>query len=105
VLKLTLPGYNGSGLILYRGECRFLYEENKIGFCWTPDALVAERFASVLNCDESGGVLLRAFVKPNSILAAPNAHSAAFMEEFEYTCNPESIHGIELIKEFYKPSI
>lgn len=49
ILKLSLPKYEGKGLILYRGECQFLYEENKIGFCWTPDISIAKKFAVGLN--------------------------------------------------------
>ena len=48
VLSASLPGYSGEGLILYRGECRFLYESGQIGFCWTPKFEVAKQFASGL---------------------------------------------------------
>ncbi len=52
VLSLTLPGYIGEGLTLYRGECSFLYDSGQIGFCWTPEIDVAIKFASGLNAYE-----------------------------------------------------
>lgn len=88
VLSVALPGYAGKGLVLYRGECGFLYESGKIGFCWTPEIDVATKFASGLNAIESGGVLLKAYAPSAAILSSPNAHSAQQMKEFEYTCNP-----------------
>ena len=100
VLSISMPGYAGEGLNLYRGECRFLYESNMIGFCWTPDIDVAKMFASGLNSLESGGVLLKAYAPTEAIYASPNEHSAKQMEEFEYTCNPYLLCDVEAIK-FY----
>lgn len=100
VLKKYLPGYRGSGLWLYRGECQFLHEKNLIGFCWSPKIEVAERFASGLNAIESGGVLLKAYAPPEAILAEPNQHSAVQMEEFEFTCDPWLLKEIEIVKSF-----
>jgi len=94
VLKKSLPGYQGNGLFLYRGECQFLYEKNKIGFCWSSKIDVAKKFARGLNAIESGGVLLRAFAPPEAILAEPNDHSTNQMEEFEYTCDPWKLEKI-----------
>jgi hypothetical protein len=102
VLIKVLPGYDGEGLILYRGECQFLYEQNKIGFCWTPKFSVAEMFASGLNSIESGGVLLKAFAPTEAILAKPNKHSSSQMQEFEYTCNPNLLTDIEVVSRFKK---
>ncbi len=102
VLAVSLPGYAGEGLELYRGECRFLYESNKIGFSWTPEVSVAEMFASGLNALESGGVLLKAYAPSNSIYAEPNSHSVKQMEEFEYTCNPFLLEDIQAIQYFEK---
>lgn len=47
VLRKTMPSYDGNGMILYRGECNFLYEQQKIGFCWSPKIEVAKCFAVV----------------------------------------------------------
>lgn len=102
VLTVSMPGYDGDGVELYRGECRFLYESNMIGFCWTPDIDVAKNFASGLNALESGGVLLKAYAPPESIYASPNSHSAKQMEEFEFTCNPFLLKDIEVVKYFAK---
>ncbi|WP_019530360.1 hypothetical protein [Dasania marina] len=102
VLTLVLPGYEGEGMILYRGECRFLYEQNKIGFCWTSDFEVASMFASGLNAIESGGVLLKAFAPTAAILSEPNKHSAKQMQEFEHTCNPYLLENIVLVYAFEK---
>lgn len=100
VLKKSLPGYQGAGLYLYRGECQFLYVRSEIGFCWTPRIEVAECFARGLNASESGGVLLRAFAPPDAILAGPNAHSSQQMREFEYTCDPGGLREILKLKSF-----
>lgn len=104
VLILALPGYEGDGLTLYRGECRFLYDENKTGFCWSPDVSVASGFAKGLNALElGGGVLLRAYAPASAILAGPNDHSVKQMQEFEYTCNPRLLQDIEIMECFEKP--
>ena len=102
VLLTYLPKYEGEGLIVYRGECRFLFKENKIGFCWTPEKEVASMFASGLNSIESGGVLLKAFASEKAIISSPNEHSAKQMEEHEYTCNPRLLEGIEVIRTYEK---
>jgi len=102
VLRLTMPGYAGEGLILYRGECRFLFDAGQVGFCWTPDRTVAEMFARGLNAIESGGVLLSAYAPTAAILTAPNSHSAGHMREFEYTCDPDLLENIEVIGSYAK---
>lgn len=103
ILKIALPGYHGNGLVLYRGECRFLYENQKIGFCWSPDIEVASIFARGLNALESGGVLLKAYAPEEAIMASPNQHSAEQMQEFEYTCNPRLLENIEIVRSYAKP--
>lgn len=102
ILRATLPGHQGPGLDLYRGECKFLYDQQKIGFCWSPKIEVAEMFASGLNCFESGGVLLKAYAPPEAILAIPNNHSANQMQEFEYTCDPGLLVNVEVMRTFPK---
>ena len=100
VLTLALPRYHGDPVTLYRGECSFLYEAKLIGFCWTPDQTVAERFASGLNAIESGGVLLRTLAQTPAILSGPNEHSSKQLQEFEYTCNPFLLNEIVLVEHF-----
>ena len=102
VLILSLPGYNGPGLTLFRGESKHLYESNNIGFSWTPKIEVASIFASGLNSIESGGVLLKAFAPTNAILSSPNAHSMNQMYEHEFTCNPNLLENIEVLSIFPK---
>lgn len=102
VLFKFLPKYEGEGLIVYRGECRFLFEDKKIGFCWTPKEEVARVFASGLNSIESGGILLKAFAPQNAIISSPNEHSSMQMEEYEYTCNPRLLENIEVIGTYEK---
>lgn len=102
VLQAALPSYRGPGLTLYRGECQFLYEQGKIGFCWTPALDVATCFARGLNALESGGVLLKAFAPPEAILAGPNDHSTVQMGEFEYTCDASKLVSIEVLQRFPK---
>lgn len=102
ILKISLPKYDGDDLVLYRGECRFLHEQNKIGFCWTPKRSVAEMFASGLNSIESGGVLLKAYAPKEAVLSSPNRHSAEQMQEFEYTCDPTVLTKVEVLQYFKK---
>lgn len=100
VLLKYLPPYEGPGHVVYRGECRFLYDEKKIGFSWTREQRVARCFASGLNAIESGGVLLKAFASSEAIISAPNEHSSVQMQEYEYTCNPRLLEDIEVIDLF-----
>lgn len=102
VLLKFMPKYTGKGMILYRGECRFLYDANKIGFCWSPNIDIATSFAKGLNSIESGGVLLKAYVPSHSIISAPNDHSIRQMEEYEYTCNPKLLENIQVVQMFDK---
>lgn len=69
VLKMALPGYQGAGITLYRGESWFLFDQQQIGFCWTPSETLATTYAKGLNAVESGGVLLKCYAPPTAILA------------------------------------
>jgi hypothetical protein len=100
VLLVSLPGYAQKGLELYRGECKFLYEQGKIGFCWTPNVEVARKFASSLNAIGSGGVLLKAFAPTKAIMAPPNDHNPKLTRECEYTCNPKLLVDINVQETF-----
>lgn len=102
ILIKSMPNYYGKGLTVYRGECQFLYAENKIGFCWTPKKDVAQMFASGLNAIESGGVLLKAYAPTDAIISSPNDHSVKQMKEYEYTCNPKLLDNIEVVEIFEK---
>lgn len=102
VLRKLLPTYNGEGIWVYRGECLFLYEQGKLGFCWTPKLEVATMFAKGLNALESGGVLIKAFAPLSAIIAGPNAHSR-YLQEDEYTCDPTSLQSVEFLQRFPRP--
>lgn len=100
-LKLVMPKYDGGELQLYRGECQFLYDQGLIGFCWTPNKHVAEKFARCQNAIESGGVLLSAKFAPDAILSSPNSHSN-WLGEHEYTCDPTKIGSIDVLHRYPK---
>ncbi len=101
-LKLALPKYTGGELELYRGECKLLYDQGLIGFCWTPKKEVAEMFARRRNAIKSGGVLLKTKVGANAILSAPNNHSKNWLGESEFTCDPTKLGPIEVLENFKK---
>ncbi len=87
VLRRALPGYSGDGLTLYRGESWFLFDQNKIGFCWTLSEELATTYAKGLNAVESGGVLLKCYAPADAILAAPASGSTGTT----YICDPEKL--------------
>jgi hypothetical protein len=104
VLESALPRYRGGDMILYRGECRFLFDRKQIGFCWTPRRDVAECYARGLNAIESGGVLLKASVPAAAILAGPHSHSSGPLGESEYTCDATKITHAEVLGLFPPPA-
>ncbi|KQT33990.1 hypothetical protein ASG24_09505 [Methylophilus sp. Leaf414] len=85
VLRRALPGYNGDGVTLYRGESWFLFDQDKIGFCWTIYEEIATTYAKGLNAVESGGVLLKCYAPKEAILAAPESGTST---GHEYICDP-----------------
>lgn len=72
VLKRALPGTNGDGYTVYRGESWFLFDNDQIGFCWTASEEIATTYAKGLNAVESGGVLLKCYAPAEAILAIEN---------------------------------
>jgi hypothetical protein len=94
-----LPEYSGSEIKLYRGECKFLFESGLIGFCWTRDINKAEEFASGLNSEGAGGVLIECWAPKDAILSGPNSHSN-YLGESEYTCNPFKIESVKVLKNY-----
>lgn len=86
VLKRALPGYGGDGVTLYRGESWFLFDQDKIGFCWTISEELATSYAKGLNAVESGGVLLKCYAPEDAILAAPE--SGLSSAGSVYICDP-----------------
>ncbi len=93
VLRKALPGYNGEGLNLYRGECWFLFDQHQIGFCWTPSQAFATSYAKGLNAVDSGGVLLRCYAPTEAILA---------MENNVFVCDPSRLLRLTTLELFPK---
>lgn len=89
VLKKALPEYNGKGITLYRGESWFLFDQNKIGFCWTTSEEIAASYAKGLNAVESGGVLLKCYAPVEAILAAPAPDFSS--QRSVYICDPNKL--------------
>lgn len=97
-----LPRYKGPGLTLYRGEVFDRWQMKKIGFGWTPRRDVAVMFARGLAASEGvgGGILLRAEVKGDAIIAGSCEHSLHLGED-EYTVDPRRIDAaIVPLKQF-----
>ncbi|WP_223448227.1 hypothetical protein [Pseudomonas sp. BF-R-19] len=90
-----LPRYNGSELLLYRGENLDRFELGRIGTAWTDKESVAKMFASGLNAEGRGGVILETTGTANSIIAGPSAHSI-YLREYEYTLDRRRLSTISL---------
>lgn len=99
LLTLLLPSYDGDSLVLYRGENKSRFDKGRIGFCWTTDISVAEKFGGGLNAYKSPGLLLRTEAPACSIIAGPNAHSRCLGEN-EFTVNPSLLSSITIIKTY-----
>lgn len=99
MLRVWLPPYAGPGLTLYRGENIDRMEARRVGIAWTPDLGTARTFASGLNATRKGGVLLRAAVPPQAIIAAPSAH-ARWLGENEFTVDASHIDEFVEIARF-----
>lgn len=99
VLRKTLAGYQGTGMTLYRGESWFLFDQNQIGFCWTPSESLAMSYAKGLNAVESGGVLLKCYAPPEAILAG---HSPSNNERSTWICDPNQLLRITTLALFPK---
>lgn len=87
MLKRALPGYQGAGISLYRGESCFLFDQQQIGFCWTPSEALATTYAKGLNAVESGGVLLKCYAPPTAILAG----QASDNSNATWICDPNQL--------------
>ena len=98
VLHKTMPGYQGDGLTLYRGESWGLFEQQQIGFFWTPDEQLASKYAQGINAIESGGILLKAFAPTEAILAG-NAHP----DKNSWICDPNQLLRMTTLGYFPQP--
>lgn len=99
-LRRWLPAYEGSGLILYRGESAERATSKQYGLCWTTDIEVATTFASGLNAVRpAGGLLLKAYASRDAVITAPGRHSK-YLGESEYTVDPANLTDIEVLAQF-----
>lgn len=96
-----MPGYEGNGLFVYRGENEPRFNSGKVVFCWTEKKGVAELYARGLNACNGKGLLLKAFAPEEIIFAGPNDHSK-YLNEHEITLNPFLLKDIEVITTYPK---
>ncbi|WP_256350949.1 hypothetical protein [Pseudomonas veronii] len=90
-----LPRYNGPELLLYRGENLDRFELGRIGTAWSDKESVAKMFASGLNAEGRGGVILETIGTAKSIIAGPSAHSI-HLQEYEYTIDRRRLSTISV---------
>lgn len=95
-LRHILPKYEGPSMQLYRGENVDRWENQIIGFSWTPKIKTATMFARGLQARGKGGVLLSCACKADWIISGPNKHSE-WLAEQEYTLEPGLLRNIETI--------
>lgn len=97
LLRHILPSYCGRPIELFRGENRSRWESGNIGFAWTTNIATARIFGCGLNAVSTGGVLLKAYFEPQTIISGPNAHSK-YLGEDQFTVDPFSIGEISVIE-------
>lgn len=98
-LRLALPPYIGTEMVLYRGENADRYKAGNLGLAWTPNRKTAEMFASGLNAINSGGLLLEALFPANAVIAGPNAHSR-YLGEMQFTVEPKKGQNIKILHHY-----
>lgn len=95
-----LPRYHGPSLVLYRGENVDRFESGKIGSAWSDKKTTAEMFASGLNNEGKGGVVLRTNARAEAIIAGPSDHSSNWLRENEFTVDWRKLGDIEQVQSF-----
>lgn len=103
MLWVWLPRYQGSDLVLYRGENIDRFEAGRIGTAWSDKAETADMFAQGLNAVGKGGVILQTVAPAAAIIAGPSKHSAQWLGENEFTLDTSKLTGVEVIARF-KPN-
>lgn len=101
MLWVWLPRYSGPGLLLYRGENIDRFERGAIGSAWTDQKETARMFASGLNAEGKGGVILQVQAPAEAIIAGPSKHSD-WLGESEFTVDWRSLGKIEQLHQFKK---
>jgi hypothetical protein len=99
LLRHVLFPYEGSSVILFRGENQERWRAGQIGLAWSADINVARMFGRGLNSVSSGGVLLQGFFEPEAIISGPNEHSR-HLGEGQYTVDPTHAENIFLVETF-----
>ena len=99
LLRSVLPKYAGPCLVLFRGENLDRWNQQAVGFCWSPNLAVETMFGRGLNSIGSGGVLLKCNAALEAIIAGPGSHST-YLQENEYTLDPTKVSKIELLEQF-----
>lgn len=97
-----LPPYTGPGVILYRGENIDRLEAGRTGTAWSDQPETAKMFASGLNNEGKGGVILRTNAPAEAIIAAPSDHSASWLREREFTVDWRKLTTIDRVQ-FFTP--
>lgn len=101
LLALFMPKYEGTGLIVFRGENEVRFNSGQIGFCWTENRASAEVFARGLNACRAQGFLLKAYAPQEAVFSGPNDHSK-YLGEHEVTLNPRLLTDIQIIATYPK---
>ena len=99
MILVWLPRYQGSKLVLYRGENIDRFEAGKLGSAWSTKQETAEMFARGLNAVGKGGVVLRATVPSSLIIAGPSEHSLK-MNECEFSVDTRKLANIVIVATF-----
>lgn len=94
-----LPRYTGPELLLYRGENIDRFELGRIGTAWSDKKSVAKMFASGLNAEGKGGLILETIAPADAIIAGPSAHSK-YLGEYEYTLDTRRLSTIKVNSRF-----
>jgi hypothetical protein len=99
LLRLYLPPYVGSDLVLYRGENIERWQNHELGLAWTTSKEVAEMFAGGLNAVRTGGVLLQTKCAAAAVICGPNQHST-YLGENQYTVEPSLLKEVIVLKRY-----
>lgn len=102
MLRTALPPSTAESAQLYRGENIDRFLTGRVGFCWTTQRNVAERFGRGLNAMVGdGGLLLSAWAPTNAIVAQPNDHSR-WLNEDEYIVDITLLRNFEVVARYPK---
>lgn len=100
-LRSLLPGYCGSGRVLYRGEMAWNRRRRTYGVAWSSSKAVAKGYAtdSLHKYAEGGTVLLRAYASSAAIICVPAKLDNRYGED-EYVVCPRDLTSIQVLERF-----